>query len=175
MIKKSDQKKKGFTLVETLVTLGMLVMILMVVVSSFVSLLTRSRKARLVKTVESNGKYALRVMELMIRNSRDIESPCLGAEADLLIIANPDNQSTTFACLDEGLATGRLASNTARLTSPEVRLGDCYFRCSPPAQDVEQPKRILIHFVLSQTEAAAGAPDQVEMEFQTLVTTRNYD
>ena len=68
--------KQGFTLVETLVALGILSVILVVIVNSFLSVLTRSSKSRVIKLVESDGKYALRIMELMIRNSTEIiENP----------------------------------------------------------------------------------------------------
>ncbi|MBN1263269.1 MAG: type II secretion system protein [Candidatus Pacebacteria bacterium] len=174
------KKTKGFTLLETLVSLGALGIVLTVTISAFLTVMTKSAKVRVVKAVESDGKYALRVMEQMVKGAISILPNSVGQTCvsgmDYLKIENLDGGITEFACLNEGTVDGFIASSSGsidkRLTSPGVKLDVCSFDCQSGRFD--QPDRVTISFGLSQRQATARVEEQADLNFETSVTLRNY-
>ncbi|HUW21747.1 MAG TPA: type II secretion system protein [Candidatus Bathyarchaeia archaeon] len=170
----------GFTLIETLVTLTTLGMMLIMVISTFMTVLTKSVKVRVVEAVDNDGKYALRVMEQIIRNSLRIISNSEGETCqsgmNYLRVQDSHGNWAEFACLNEGLADGFIASSSAssdkRLTSPKVKLDNCYFNCI--SGDLSQPDRVEIYFTLSQIESTSRVEERSSNEFHTSVILRNF-
>lgn len=179
----------GFTLVELLVSLSILAILSTAVVSSFVTTLGRSAKVKVLKDVETDGKYAIRVMERMIRAAEEIEGSC-EANMSSLTIKNTDGGITEFNC--NSLISGRrcLASNSANpanaacLISPgsQVAIEEgrrvCRFDCSQGEAEgsttVGNPVRVGIDFKLKQSGTTTRVEEEAVLNFETTVTLRNY-
>ena len=178
------KKIDGFTLIETLVSLAILGVVLTVSVSAFLTVLTRSTKVQVVRAIESDGQYALRIVEEMVKRAERVLTNFDGQDCEeamnYLRIKNADGGITEFSCLDEGLVSGFIASSSGgalggedrRLTSPMVRLDDCYFDCS--SGGVDKPDQIGIYFTLSQSGDTSRVNEQAASVFQSAVTLRNY-
>ncbi|MFC1790543.1 PilW family protein [Patescibacteria group bacterium] len=169
---------KGFTLLEMLLTLASMGLILVLTTSTFLQVMVRSAKIRVVKAVEDDGRYALRIMEHLIRNARQIRGPCQ-VDMDSLTIVNYDEGVTTLECVNEGLIVPELDSYIAsvsaisqRLTSPKVKLDSCSFSCV--SGGVEEPDQVRITYTLSQEDIASRVEEQASVDFESLVTLRNY-
>jgi len=150
-----------------------------IIVSTFLTVLTKSTKVKIVEAVENNGEYALRIMERTIRNAGEIiensASPPQVCEENMerIKIRNPDGSETEFFCfLTEGYIAFSSASGDQRLTSPRVNLDSCQFNCFPGG--VDQPDWVEITFTLSQSELSLRVEEQALIDFRTMVSLRNY-
>lgn len=171
--------KKGFTLMEILVSVGIIAIVGVVVAQSFFSVVRTNVKSERINAVKQDGDVALDVMNRMIRNAVSVTSTCSagGSTLSSLSIVNPDGLSTQFRCELDG-TIARIASvggtKTEYLTGSNVTLGsDCTgtltFVCT---STTSQKSSIEILFTLSQ---AGTAPDQFEKAstaFQATVLTR---
>ncbi len=169
-------KKTGFTLIEILVTVGILGMIAVIGSGMFFSILRGSTKTKTLQLVKQNGDYAISVMERMIRNAKSVN----GGGSSIAIV-NPDGKTTTFNCCGSGSnlmiasQSGTLSCEEARLTSSEVKVDICSFEVTSGEPGV-RPAVVKINFTLSQAPPAGGArpEEQASINFQTTVSLRNY-
>jgi prepilin-type N-terminal cleavage/methylation domain-containing protein len=81
---------KGFTLIELIVVVSLLVIIGGVGASIFASVFRSYNKANIINRVEQNGNYALSVMESQIRNAQGVTL----VDAKTLRVAAQDGSST---------------------------------------------------------------------------------
>lgn len=156
--------KKGFTLIEILVVIGILAIIVVVGSTSFFNLIKGSTKAKTASLIKQNGDYALEVMTRMIRNARRIDSDCLEGMSDITVM-NPDNYPTIFSC-----AGNSISSNSAELISNQINVESCSFNCQEGSYF--NPDTVTINFVLS-TGNPARPEAYTQVSFGTTVTLRN--
>jgi len=174
----------GFTLVEVLVTFAIVSIVVTIGSISFFALLRGANKTEILKEVKQNGDYALSVMELKIRNARDIPSGCDGAATNSISIENPDATTTIFSCVNTGSAQQiREQTNgiTTYLTSPQVTIDtDCttaaitslMFSCSVSTVD-GVTKNVNLGFKLRQANSDSPLTEKAEQTFSSQVTLRN--
>lgn len=153
-------KKNGFTLIEMLVVIGIFGILAFIGSNMFFTILKSSAKTRVLAEVKQNGNYALSVMGRMIRNAKSIED-CPG---DSIRIENPDRDNTTFSC-----SGGRIASNSANLTSDKVAVTGCNFSCAGTIPEV-----VTISFTLSQSGTTTRPEEEAMIDFRTTVSLRTY-
>jgi len=170
-------KNKGFTLVEILVVVGILGIIAVVASTIFFTTLRSSGKTKVLTKVKQNGDYALSVMERLIKDSQEVvtntDNKICESGMNYLKFKRADGNTIEFGCLEEGTANGRIASNSARLTSSEVKVDSCSFDCSWLGTKF-YPKTVTIKFTLSQFGATVRPEEQATINFQTTISTRNY-
>lgn len=157
--------KKGFTLIEILVVIGVFAVIAVIGSTSFFSMLKGATKTKITNLVKQNGDYTLGVMEKMIRNAREIVSVC-EPNMSSIQIKNPDKGLTTFSC-----TVNPISSNSAKLISDQVKVESCFFDCQRPGP--LQPDVVTINFTLSQAQTTVRPEEQVRIEFRTTVSLRN--
>ncbi|HUS59770.1 MAG TPA: type II secretion system protein [Nevskiaceae bacterium] len=166
----------GFTLIEILVALGILVIILVVGSNMFFTILKGSSKTKILTEVKQNGGYVINVMERMIRNAKKIETCESGMSK--LKITNPDDGITTFHCCGSPLMiaskSGSLTCEQARLTSNKVQVSSSCNDFISCTQAVGGPPVVTINFTLQQAGTAARPEEEALVNFQTAVTLRNY-
>lgn len=171
--------EKGFTLIEILVSMGIIAAIGIVVSQTFFTTSRSNTKTELLKDVKQNGDYALGIMERMVRNARAISCSSYDAPIQSLTITNPDKDTTTFGCYQAGTTKISSTSGTGRseyLTSETVSLGDTCtsssltFVCTTQAS---QPRSVTVSFTLSQRGSPPDKFEQSSAQFQSTVTLRN--
>lgn len=157
--------KKGFTLIEIIVVVGILGIVTVMGTNLFFSILRGSTKTKILQLVKQNGDYAITVMGRMIRNARSVS----GGGSSITIL-NSDGMTTIFSC-----GENRIASNGASLVSSEVKVEDCsaVFTVTPGEAGIK-PAVVKINFNLSQAAVATRLEEQASVNFQTTVSSRNY-
>lgn len=171
MVKKLSAKS-GFTLIETLVVIGVLAIVVVVGSTSFFSLLKSSTKTKTINAVKQNGDYAMGVMAKMIRNARYIEENTDGqtCEPDMtkIKIKNPDMDSTEFACDGDAIS-----SNSATIISNQVKLesDSCFFDCQEGSS--LHPDVVTINFTLRQAQEITRPEEEASIDFTTTISLRN--
>ena len=175
-------KKQGFTLLEIMVSIG-IVAIMGVLISQVFFTTTRSNaKAEVLKNVKQNGDFAAELMGRMIRNANAITTTCAdtGSTTTSITLTNPNGGSTAFGCILDGTVM-RIASTSAGrtdyLTDSGLTLGgvDCNgaslsFVCTAPAG---QPTTVAITFRLAQKGTPPDQFDRASASFQTTAAIRN--
>lgn len=177
---KEKFQSHGFTLLEIIVSVGIISLIAVVVTQVLFSTGQSNSKAEIQKEVKQNGNYALGVIDRMMRNAQSVTSTCDGSITTSIQITNPDNGATTFGCvLDSGVTrlASQSASGTKYLTNDSVTLGgvNCaastlQFTCST---STNIPARIKVMFSLSQQGTPVSQFEQASAEFQTTIGLRN--
>ncbi len=178
---RNKRKKNGFTIIEIVVTVGILAVVAVVGTNIFFTVLRSSSKSKVLTTVKQNGDYALSVMERMIRKSEKIvlnsdDQTCVLGMTKFKIV-NLDQQETEFEFvdMDGDLSNGYdyVASNASRLTSDEVKITNPTFDCTKDSDFI--PSSITIKFTVSQNTVATPRPEEdASVDFQTTIVTRNY-
>jgi len=180
--------KKGFTLIEVLISIGILSVISLVLSQSFLSTTRGSMKSEIQSSVKQSGDFAVKTMEQMIRQASSISpATCTSLPLKTLELNNPDGGVTTFRCLyvnPPGITriasvSGLVNPVTYYLTSSDVTLGGT--GCNAAAMTLSFtctagpgiPDKVLINFTLSQAGTAHSQAEAARTSFQTTVNVRN--
>jgi prepilin-type N-terminal cleavage/methylation domain-containing protein len=182
---KTPRTTSGFTLLETLIAITIAGSVGVLITQVFFTTTRTNSKTEVLKDVRQNGTYAVNIMERMVRSALRVETTCsdAGTEVDDITILNPDGNTTTFGCYEDGAVT-RIASTSAAntreyLTSSSLTLGSD--SCADAAMSLsivctasaDQSSKVNISFSLSSAGAASGDSDAATVFFQTTVTPRN--
>jgi len=173
MKRKTEQ---GFTLVEILVVIGLLGIIVAIGSNMFFTTLRSSSKSKILTTVKQNGDYALATIERLIRDSEKVITNSDGslcvAGMNKIKTKRLNGDEIEFSCEGEGTTDSLIASNSARLTSSDVKVDSCSFDCS--SQGEFYPQVVMINFTLSQAAVTTRPEEQASLNFKATVTTRNF-
>jgi type II secretory pathway pseudopilin PulG len=177
------QNEKGYTLVELLAVIFILVAVGTIISSILTSVLRSSNKSTNTEMVRTNGNNAISQMSKMITyaekfegvkvNSSDqFQTDCTSSPSStqyhFLQIKSFDGGITTFACDQSKIASQ--SSLTVYLADPSLS-ASCYFECSQ--ESAAAPAKIDIFLDLSARSTAVFAESQATMHFETSVVTRN--
>lgn len=175
-----ELKKSGFTLLEILVSVGVLGIIGIFLSQVFVTTLVTNTRGENSREIKQNGDYAINIMTRMIQNATDVTSDCLpdGSTGSSLTITNPDSGVTTFECKsDSGVLRISSTSATAEyLSSPSITLPgtDCsssaIFTCTLLPNN---RKSVKISFTLAQKGTKADQFSAKGEKFETTADLRS--
>jgi len=164
---------KGLTLLELLVSIGLLAIVGGIAAVIFFITIMNASKSDTIREVKQNGDYAISVMERMIRGARIIEDPasCSGTSTSSITIRNPDNQPTTFSVLSG--PPDQVASNSTTLTNNKVKVnpGGLTFTCT---QNSGKAPIVSINLSLSQAGTTTKVAEITTIIFKTTVSLRTY-
>jgi prepilin-type N-terminal cleavage/methylation domain-containing protein len=169
MFFKEIKKEKGFTLLETLVTLFVFSVMMVIVGAVFIDSLNMQRKAFNYQQSQENANFALEFMAKEIRVSQ-ISGPdtaCPGAPSSILNLVHPINGNVTY--LLSGNAIHRIVSGLDTIISSNTvqftKLQFCIMGSA--AGDFMQPKVTIITSVRSKS-----ALQQATVDIQTTISQR---
>ena len=186
---KTDKFKNGYTLIELLAVIIILVTVGMVITSILVTSLRGGNRSNTTNEVRQNGSYILSQMSKMIAYSRSFDGVSTNGtdySTDCTVIQPPvptpspapvayryikitsfDGGQTVFSCTGSSIA-----SNGAELTnSTNLNLSSCSFYCSQT--NVLAPPTIKVNFTLSKTNSGFFVENQTTIPFETSITPRN--
>ncbi len=155
--------RKGFTLIEILVVIGIFAIIVVVGSMSFFNLFKGSARTKAANLVKQDGEYTMGIMTKMIRNARNISDCRLGMNE--IEITSPDGRTTTFSCFNNPIS-----SNSAKLINDQLAVSDCNFDCHEGTHG--EPEAVVINFTLG-TGTSIPLVEQVVVDFETTVVLRN--
>jgi prepilin-type N-terminal cleavage/methylation domain-containing protein len=123
--------KKGFSLIEILVVIGLFALIGIVTTQAVLTSLKGSRIVDSEANIRQNVNYAMNVIERNLRNAKSITTPCPNNGA--INYQDQDEMAQSISLVTSG-NEGYIAINgTNRLTSPQVRVTAFTVTCSPVA------------------------------------------
>lgn len=175
--------KNGYTLIELLVAMTVIITVGLIVVAILVSSLRGTNKATSIENVRINGNYAILQISRMIEFAQNFEGVYPDSQGLYTIACVPtthytnvkitsfDNGQTIFSCnLSQSPAV--ISSNSASfINTNDVTLTSCYFTCS--RTNMSQPPTIGINFTLSQKSSSSFFENQASIPFSTSVVIRN--
>ena len=160
--------KKGFSLIELIVVIGLTSLLAVAITSvAMTSLVGSARIRNLVKTRQA-GDSALNQMQTKIRNARNIIH--CNSTTDTLTIENIDGRNTSYALeLDNG--SMRIASNSGQYITPQDNTITVFdIECSPNDQE---PNLVSIKFSITNTFQSARSQETPTIPYETAVQIRN--
>ena len=152
--------KRGFTLLEVLVVVGLFGILVVALTGIFLATLRGNAKTRAMALVRQEGDHVLAVVTRQIRGGKAIKN-CYD---NLLRVTDAQGNLAEFSCSTspEG---GYLALGEERLTSENVVVNDCAFSCGLTFRQVN------IDFTLTNARAGNVA-ETATARFRTQVTLR---
>ena len=151
----------GFTMIEMLVFLSILIIILSI---SFLLLLTtfnNSAKAEALKEIRQNGDFAISSMERYIVSAKSTE--CLSGQS--LQVTKLDGGTIDFVCQNE-----TISSDSASLTNDQVVVSDCLFECT---QEEGLAGMVNISFTVTTGDEDLRSSEKASLPFETKIIVRN--
>lgn len=170
--------QSGYTMVELIVVVGIVIVILVAAVNLFYTTLIGGSKTSSAEAVKQAGQYALGQITYLVYNSRKLvpnnEALTCAPGMVSLGVQNQDLANTIFAAQTVSGNT-RIASNSGIYLTPSnmtVSAGPT-FSCSQASGG--SPPTIEISFTLQKGVVGVDKPrDIVSIPFNTQVTLRNY-
>ena len=151
----------GFTMIEMLVFLSILIIILSVSFSLLLTTLNNSAKAEALKEVWQNGDFAISSMERYIVSSKSTE--CLSEQS--LLVTKLDGGTINFSCQNEAIS-----SDSAFLTNDQVFVSGCLFECT---QEEGLAGMVNISFIVTTGEEDLRSSEKASLPFETKIIVRN--
>ena len=196
MIKKFFNSNDGYTLVELLAVIIVLVVVGGIVISILVSSLRGSNRSTSVNDIRQTGNSTMSQMAKMIAYSQTFNGVGTGAKdsngnlifnTNCVSSPNPptptptptaytyikitsfDGGQTIFSCSGNPLTIS--SGSASMIDTSAVSVTSCYFNCTQA--DLASPPIIDIHFTLQKKSSGLFSENNVSIPFETSVTPRN--
>lgn len=180
---------KGYTLIELLAVIIILVSVGTIITAILVTSLRGGNKSNTTNEVRQNGNYIISQMSKMIAYARSFDGVSTDGvtyTADCTVTQPPaptptfapvlyryikitsfDGGQTVFSC-----TASSIASNGAVLTnSANLNVSSCSFYCSQA--NVLAPPTVNVNFTLSKANSGFFVENQTTIPFETSITPRN--
>jgi len=119
---------KGFSLMETLIVIGIFAVIGVIVTSSIADSIRGTKKSDATIRLRSNLELSLATIERRVRNAKEL-SPCVaGVQMKNFSYTDQDNTTHSFSC-----GGGVVSIDGQDITSQEINITTCTFVCTPPS------------------------------------------
>jgi len=189
------KSKLGFTLVELLASVIVLVAISSIIMGIITSSLRGSNKTNTISTIRQNGDYALNQISKDIENSQPFDGQSTGLSTDsgntymsscfvdssvspaptpsviTLISVQPGDSIVKYVCSNSELS--EIVNGTKiSLIDPTVSLQSCSFSCTQ--NRITDVPIIKISFTLSSANQSKLVENNGSIVFENSVTLRNY-
>ncbi|MEO6536078.1 MAG: prepilin-type N-terminal cleavage/methylation domain-containing protein [Candidatus Paceibacterota bacterium] len=148
--------KRGFTLVELIVSIGLFIIVLTIAASAYLSLINLNRKARATNDLVSNLSYIVEAMSRSIRTGTNYQCGGLGG-------GNCSTGNNTFTFTND-----RAQSITYLLKSGGV-IGQCIGSCTQSSADPLSDQRITVTNLVFYVQGV-GASSADHMQPRVLFT-----
>jgi len=199
-MRKFKNSVNGYTLIELLAVMLILIVIGTIIASIFVSSLRGSNKSTTTNDIRQSGSYAISQMSKMVAYAKKFDGlsddnsswhtncvPTLDKDGNpnpptkynyiKIVSFDPGEPTTTFSCTTvtvNGTDYGVLSSNSAVLIPDTMDASTCYFTCNQT--NILSPVTININLTLQKRHAASTTllpESQTVASFDTSVTLRN--
>lgn len=151
---------KGFTLIETVVAVGIFAMLSVIGSTLLVGILRGSKKAAAIVAVRTEGANIINGITQTLRFAQEVQN----CGANSITFITQFESPTTYSC-----SATTIASGSANLNTVPVKEASCSIVCPLPSgvTDIRKAKYVDIGFTLKSSQA--------EIPFKTQVVLRNRD
>jgi len=180
-INRKTESKKGFTLIESVVSIAVFAVALTSIIGSFLAVLRINAKSKAIRVVEQNARFVSEFLVREIRNGSLLYSAYLNETI-------PDKTQTLHLIGSEGVAESIFLSgtsidltkgaSTSNITSTDVVVTNMNFYITPSTNPFcvacpEVQPRITFTFTLT-SNINIRPIDQASIVIQSTVSSRNY-
>ena len=192
------KKSQGFTLVELLVAVSIIVSVATIVVGTITSAFRGTNKTNTINKVRENGNYAISQMTKMIKFAKSFDGarvnalsiwtcdivplPPIPVQYKEVQITSFDGGVTIFSCNDsadipaETIASRSASSNESLLDTVSVALPTpiptfCFFTCTK--ERITDSPQVGINFTLNSNSISGIVERQASIPFSISIKVRN--
>lgn len=169
--------KKGYTLIEMVVVVGILGIIMAVVAGILINSFRAKSRVDLADSAEAVGSRVIDQIKnnMIMAVGQGITCALTGDGSRITFASSEDGQVTTLACYEGSRIASESASGIFVLTGSGVGVSGCYdfARCELFPNSTDKVSAVNFSFTLSTGSSAAGAEKFVNRKFQSTVVTRN--
>lgn len=164
----TKSKYFGFTLIEVLIFISILIVILSISFSFLLITFSGASKNDALKEVKQNGSFALSLMEKFALSAKKVE--CSSGPPPTLTVTMLDETSTFFSCEDDKISSAS-SDLTTYLTDDNVVVSGCVFTCTA---NPGTPAMIGIGYTVEMAgNASLRVSEKASLSFSTKVIVRN--
>lgn len=175
--------EKGYSIIELLTVIGILVIITSLITAILYSTLRGSGKTKITTAVAQNGNYALSVISNAIISSDAVTSiganpinDCTASPSGQMIgLKYPDGSTVSISC-----SGNTISSNSASLIdTTQVQIdtsnpANCYFYCSQNSTDPYAVPVVGFGFTITEKTGSSFFENKSSAVFNTSVSLRNF-
>lgn len=180
-MKRFDIKKRGFTLIEMIVSLGLFTIILFALSSAFLTVINADRKSRATSIALDNLNLALEDMSRRIKTGYAYDCGPLGAPKDCMAgdstlnFTDQNGNRTTYRPTTDtfGIDRATIGLPVLRITAPEIKITNLKFIVNGTATTPGDTVSPYVTILISGTTNVGLTSSTFNME--TTVTQRKYD
>ncbi len=194
--------KKGYTLIEFLIVIGILAIVVGSTLLFLTAILKGTNQASIVSEVKQNGQAVLGSLDKQVRNAKDVVCvnstnvvSCLDPSASnkYIQLINASGPPLHIKCFNDNdivkiqngwigsalsatiPSDGSYVSITNQDTTAGVDIVNCNFKVSPGTVGASEPAVVSISFGLHQGVSAPSRTDfKANAQFQTTISLRKY-
>ena len=165
-------KKNGFTLIDAVVSLGVIVLVMAIISGVLMNTFKAKTMVNVTDVVERNGTFALAEIRRNIINSMKNGMVCpAGDVGTSLTLTGYDGLITRITCDEDAIASS--SAYGVDLTDDDVRVTGCgsFISCgTAPSTEISE---VNISFSLEAGVEEAGKESYVSKDFKSSVTVRD--
>lgn len=166
----TKNRQSGFTLIELVVTVGLLSLLMITVSAMFMTTLNSNLRTQVRQQIKDEGAFILERFEFMLRNASTLSaSQTCEANLSQISFVNPDGNQTTFSLDNNRIASVSAVtggnSTTYPLHNASTVASGLNFDCG---RNPSGEYYVDISFNLENSDT------QIEESFQHLVLMRNF-
>jgi Tfp pilus assembly protein PilW len=161
--------KKGFTLIEFLIYIGIVGLILVLMTNLFWNVILGGTKENSYQEVQQNGRFALLKMKQEIKKAVGINSPSSGSSADSLSLAmtNPVLNPTVFDLNGGKLRITQGSSFPIEITTDQVDVISLRFT---NLSYLDTPGTIMVEMTIENLNPANRNEYQASIDLKTTIS-----
>jgi type II secretory pathway pseudopilin PulG len=172
-------KSRGFTLVETVVIVGVLGVILIAVTNILLNSFRAKTRVEVADRVEENGESAMREIRENVISAMSVGMTCavnVSSDGSTISLQSiNDGEITNLVCYEGSRIASESAKGNFNLTSDEVRVTGCsdFARCELFPDSTDRIDKVNFSFMLSAGNLSAQPEKSRTRSFNTSVVPRN--
>lgn len=183
MLLKETKSQQGYTIIELLTVVGILVVISGLIAGILYSTLRGSNKTKVSTAVAQNGTYALSVIADSVVSAYSVTAingnPIIDCTASpsgkIIALKKSDGSTISFSCANNTIASGSASLlDTSQVKIDTSSLSNCYFYCYQPNSDPYSTPIVGFGFTITDKNTSTLLENKASSTFNTSVSLRNY-
>jgi len=174
-----DGTRAGFTLVETIIIVGVLAVIMITVTNVLINSFRAKSRIEVADMVEENGTMVLREVRDNIILASGVGITCATNINDigstLSLLNTNDGIVTNLICYEGSKIASVSANGSFDLTSADVKVSGCdnFAKCELFPDSSDRINQVNLSFTLSSGDTSAPSEQSKTRSFQSSVVPRN--
>ncbi|MBP9817968.1 prepilin-type N-terminal cleavage/methylation domain-containing protein [Candidatus Shapirobacteria bacterium] len=168
--------RRGFTLIEIIVVVGVIGLIMAAVTSILINTTRAKTRIELTDAVEASGNLVMSQIKNDVFNALGEGMTCPSTGTNTISFVNVgDGEVTTLSCYEGQKIASESAKGNYDLTSADVAVSGCnnFVSCDYYAGTTDKISKVKFTFGLTAGQVAEGGEHFVSRKFQSDVVTRN--